>query len=509
MIIQVLITVPVSTLALYMANFMTGPSFLAIDLGAESGRAILGQIDERLTIEEVHRFSNGPVRVGSHIHWDVLRLWSEIQNSLRIASSTRWLAGIGLDTWGVDFGLLDSADRLIGNPYHYRDARTNGMIEAACQIVPREEIYNQTGIQFMQLNTLIQLFAMRQENDPALQSARTLLTMPDLFNFWLTGDKASEFTISTTTQCYNSREKRWAFELIAALDIPQSIFQHIVQPGIVLDRLHSSVAEEASCNCIPVIAVGCHDTASAVAAVPAEGSDFIYISSGTWSLMGIESREPIINEQSLKYDLTNEGGVCDTTLFLRNIMGMWLLHESRRQWMKAGADYSYDELINLAADAPALRSYIFVGDNRFLAHGDMVERIQEFCRETSQPVPQTNGEVVRCILESLALEYRWGMEKLRELSGRTLPVIHIIGGGSRNHLLNQFTANATCCEVIAGPVEGTAIGNILLQAIALGELSSLQEGRALVRRSFDVAAYQPNNRSTWDEAYSRYLTLRK
>ena len=484
-------------------------SFLAIDLGAESGRAMLGRIDKRLIIEEIHRFPNGPVRVGSHIYWDVLRLWSEIQNSLRIAASTSWLAGIGLDTWGVDFGLLDAADRLIGNPYHYRDVRTNGMIEAVCQIVSREEIYNQTGIQFMQLNTLFQLFAMRQKHDPALQSAKTLLTTPDLFNFWLTGRKAGELTISTTTQCYNPREKHWASELLSALDIPTSIFQPIVQPGTMLDQLHPSVADETSCGRIPVIAVGCHDTASAVASIPAKETDFIYISSGTWSLMGIESSKPIINEQSLKYDFTNEGGVCNTTLFLKNIMGMWLLQESRRQWTKVGKNYSYAELTNLASTAPALQFFVSVGDNRFLAPVNMVERIQSFCRETRQPIPQMNGEIVRCILESLALEYRWGMEKLRKLSGRALPIIHIIGGGSRNSLLNQFTADATGCEVIAGPVEATAIGNILIQAIALSELSSLQEGRTLVQHSFDVTTYQPNNRSPWDEAYSRYLALRK
>jgi rhamnulokinase len=480
-------------------------SFLAIDLGAESGRAILGHIDQRLTLEEIHRFSNGPVRVADHIHWDVLRLWAEIQNSLRIAARSAGgsLAGIGLDTWGVDFGLLDSADRLIGNPYHYRDARTNGTIEAVCQIVPREEIYNQTGIQFMQLNTLFQLFAMRRENDPALQSAKTLLTTPDLFNFWLTGRKAGELTISTTTQCYNPREKRWAVELLTALDLPQSIFQPIVQPGTVLDCLRSSVAEEASCERIPVIAVGCHDTASAVAAVPAEETDFIYISSGTWSLMGIESGQPIINANSLRYDLTNEGGVCNTTLFLKNIMGLWLLQESRRQWAKAGRNYSYDELTRLADEAPAFQSLIAVSDNRFLAPPDMVECIQSFCRETGQPVPQMDGEVVRCILESLALEYRWGTEKLRELSGRSLPVIHIIGGGSRNRLLNQFTADATGCEVIAGPVEATAIGNILMQAIGLGHLGSLAEARQIVRASFTPEVYEPGKTAGWDEAYAR------
>jgi len=490
---------------------MIGTSFLAVDLGAESGRAILGCIDKRLTLDEIHRFANGPVRVGSHLHWDILRLWSEIQNSLRIAAESERgsLAGIGLDTWGVDFGLLDSSDQLIGNPYHYRDARTNGMVEAACQVVPREEVYSQTGIQFMQLNTLFQLFAMHRENDPALQSARTLLTMPDLFNFWLTGRKVSEFTICTTTQCYNPREKRWAFELLAALQIPRYLFQQIVPPGTVIEWLRTPVAEDASCKRIPVVAVGCHDTASAVAAVPAQSSDFIYISSGTWSLIGIESREPIINATSLKYDLTNEGGVGDTILFLKNIMGMWLLQESRRQWAKAGKNYSYDELTNLAAEAPALKSFVFVGDNRFLAPGDMVERIQAFCSETDQPIPQTDAEVVRCVLESLALEYRWGTEKLRELSGKSLPVIHIIGGGSRNRLLNQFTADATGCEVIAGPVEATAIGNILLQAIALHHLSSLTEGRALVLRSFDVTSYEPRNSPVWDEAYNRYLALRK
>jgi rhamnulokinase len=463
-------------------------------------------------MEEIHRFSNGPVRVAEHIHWDILRLWAEIQNSLRIAAAQTTggsLAGIGLDTWGVDFGLLDPSDRLIGNPYHYRDVRTNGMVEAVCQVVPREEIYRQTGIQFMQLNTLFQLYAMRRGNDPALQSARTLLTTPDLFNFWLTGRKAGELTISTTTQCYNPREKRWALELLAALDIPQSIFQPIVQPGTVLDRLRASVAEDAACECIPVIAVGCHDTASAVAAVPAEGADFLYISSGTWSLMGIESDRPIINANSLSNDLTNEGGVSGRTLFLRNIMGMWLLQESRRSWAKVGREYSYEELTQLGEQAAAFQSLVSVGNDRFLAPGQMVESIQSFCRETGQVVPQTDGEVVRCILESLALEYRWWAEKLRELSGKALPVIHIVGGGSRNRLLNQFTADATGCEVIAGPVEATAIGNILMQAIALGQLSSLKEGRALVRRSFEVSSFRPKDSSRWDEAYRRYQGLRR
>jgi rhamnulokinase len=490
---------------------MAEPSFLAIDLGAESGRAILGRIDERLVLDEIHRFSNGPVRVDDHIYWDALKLWAEIQKGLRIAAEAAKdsLGGIGLDTWGVDFGLLDASDQLIGNPFHYRDPRTDGTIEAACEITPRKEIYNQTGIQIMQINALFQLFAMRHANDPILQIARTLLTMPDLLNFWLTGRKANEFTISTTTQCYNPREKRWASELLTALGIPDHIFQQIILPGAVIENVRASVAEDISSVRIPVIAVGSHDTASAVAAVPAEGSDFIYISSGTWSLIGIESQEPIINANSLKYNLTNEGGVGNTIRFLKNIMGMWLLEESRRQWARAGESYSYDELTGLAAAGPALKSLVDVNDHRFLAPGDMVDRIQIFCREARQSVPQNPAEVVRCILESLALEYRWATKKLRELSGKVLPVIHIIGGGSRNRLLNQFTADATGCEVIAGPVEATAIGNILLQSIATGHLSSLSEGRALVRHSFEVSSYQPQKRSTWDEAYSRYLALRR
>jgi len=489
---------------------MSRSAFLAIDLGAESGRAILGCLDDRLSIEEIHRFANGPVRVGEQLHWDVLHLWNEIQTGLRLAAeyNKEGLTAIGIDTWGVDYGLLDSADRLLGNPYHYRDARTNGMIEAACEIVPREEIYNQTGIQFMQLNTLFQLFAMRRKNDPTLDMASAFLTIPDLFNFWLTGRKANEFTIATTTQCFNSREKRWADEMLTALEIPGHIFQPIIQPGTVLEQVRPWLADEAACGGTQVVAVGCHDTASAVAAVPAKSEDFIYISSGTWSLIGIEARQPIINSASLKYNLTNEGGVGGTIRFLKNIMGMWLLQESRREWSHAGKNYSYDELTRLAAEAPALKSLICPGDNSFLAPGIMVRRIQQFCQKSSQPIPQSEGEVVRCILESLALEYRWSTEKLRELSGKPLSVIHIIGGGSRNRLLNQFTADATGCTVVAGPVEAAAIGNIIVQAIALGQVASLAEGRALILDSFDVSTFQPANRQVWEDAYGRYLQLR-
>jgi len=351
------------------------------------------------------------------------------------------------------------------------------------------------------------LYAMRRAGEPTLDLARTFLTIPDLLNFWLTGYKANEYTNATTTQCFNSREMRWADEILSALGIPARIFQSIIQPGTVLGRVRPWLAEETACGQVPVVAVGSHDTASAVAAVPAEDDNTIYISSGTWSLIGIEIPTPNISPASLQVNMTNEGGVGGTIRFLKNIMGMWLLQECRREWAHAGKDYSYDDLTRLASEAPELKSLICPCDNTYLAPGNMVERIQEFCRRSSQPIPHTDGEVVRCILQSLALEYQRNTETLRDLSGKTLPVIHIIGGGSRNRLLNQFTADATGCRVVAGPVEATAIGNIIVQAVALGEVASLTEGRAIIRKSFDVETFEPKDRPIWQDAYGRYLEL--
>ncbi|HSR31826.1 MAG TPA: rhamnulokinase family protein [Anaerolineae bacterium] len=484
--------------------------FLAFDLGAESGRAVVGHLDGgKLRLEELYRFSNGPVRVLHSLHWDVLRLWTEIKHGLALAAKSYGgdLASVGLDTWGVDFGLLAADDSLLGNPYHYRDSRTDGMMEAAFEIVPRDEIYRQTGIQFMQLNSLFQLLAMVRADSPVLAAADTFLTMPDLFNFWLSGRKANEFTIATTTQCYNPRTGGWARELLARLDIPSHIFGEIVPPGTVLGSLRAAVAEETGSRRIPVVASAAHDTASAVAAVPATGSDYIYLSSGTWSLMGIESKDPIINQVSLAYNLTNEGGVENTFRFLKNIMGLWLVQECRREWARAGESYSYDDLTAMAAEAPAFGPLVSLSDSRFLPPGDMPGRIQAFCSETGQHVPESRGEIVRCALESLALEYRSVAEGLDEMVGRRLPTLHIFGGGSRNKLLNQFAADATGRTVVAGPVEATAIGNLLVQALALGQIANLAEGRALVRRSFPVETYVPHDTADWDQAYGRYLGL--
>ncbi|MCR4407120.1 MAG: rhamnulokinase [Anaerolineae bacterium] len=492
--------------------------FLAFDLGAESGRAMLGQFDgERIQLSEVHRFPNGPVRLPDGLHWDVLHLWSEIKQGLTRAIQEHGanLVSIGLDTWGVDFGLLDRDGALISNPYHYRDSRTDGMLEEAFRRVSRAEIFEQTGIQFMQINSLYQLLSMVVHQAPALDIAETFLTMPDLFNYWLTGRKVCEFSNATTTQCYDPRQGRWAIPLLERLSIPTRIFPEIVPPGTVLGELLPSVAEEvcpewnqgSGASGPLVIAPACHDTGSAVAAVPAEGSHFAYISSGTWSLMGAEVTEPVINASSLGNNFTNEGGVARTFRLLKNIMGLWLVQECRRTWANQGDSLSYYELMRMAAEAEPLRSIVNPDDSDFLKPGDMPGRIRAFCERTGQPVPQSQGAVVRCALESLALKYRWVLERLEEILGRRLEPIHIVGGGAQNRLLNQLTADATGRQVVAGPIEATAAGNVLVQAMALGYIGSLEEGRRIVRRSFDVVTYEPAGRAEWDEAYSRFLAM--
>lgn len=490
---------------------MSASTYLAVDLGAESGRVIAGTLrGERLELEEVHRFPNGGVRLQNHLYWDVLRLWSEVKTGLQHAGA-QYGAGvrsIGVDTWGVDFGLLDARDNLIGAPYHYRDRHTDGVMEAVFAQVPREDVYAQTGIQFLQFNSLYQLYALAQADDPALANARAFLNMPDLFNFILTGVKANEFTIVSTTQCYNPVEGDWAFELLSALQIPTHLFGPILSPGTALGTLRPSLGEELGLGPVNVIASAGHDTASAVASVPASSDDFIYLSSGTWSLMGVERRQPLINAQTLQANMTNEGGVGGTFRFLKNIVGLWLVQECRRQWAQAAAPLSYTALTAMAALAPPFGALIDPSDPRYLAPEDMPAAIQAYCLETGQKPPREKGEIVRCILESLALEYRWVAEQIDRLVGKSHPVIHIIGGGSQNELLNHFAANATGRRVISGPVEATAIGNILVQAMAMGDISSLAEGREIVRNSFDVKTYSPQERAAWDAAYERFRKLK-
>ena len=486
--------------------------YLAFDLGAESGRAVLGRFDgDTLHLDTLHRFPNGPVVVMGRLYWDVLRLWTEMKQGLALYRREQGadLDGIGLDTWGVDFALLGADDGLLANPRHYRDPRTDGMLEAAFARVPREEIFEATGIQFMQINTLYQLLAMRLGGDPTLDAARTLLMMPDLINYWLTGAKVCEFTDATTTQFYDPRRRAWARPLLGRLGLPTDVLPPVVEPGTVLGPLLPPLAEEVGLEGAAVIAPACHDTGSAVAAVPARGDDFAYISSGTWSLMGVETTEPVITPESLTFNFTNEGGVCGTFRLLKNIMGLWLVQECRRTWAGQGREYSYAELTAMAADAPAFGPLVEPDCHDFLAPGDMPARIRAFCARTGQDAPETEGALVRCALESLALKYRWVLEKLQLMTGKVLRVIHVVGGGSQNELLCQLAADATRRPVIAGPVEATAMGNILMQALARGRIGSLAEGREVVRRSCDAAIYEPRDSGGWDDAYARFLAIRE
>ena len=485
--------------------------FAAIDLGAESGRVVLGSVSERkLELKEMHRFPNGPVRILDELHWDVLRLWAEMKQGLGLAwREAGGLAGAGIDTWGVDFGLLARGDALLGNPFHYRDARNDGMLEKAFAIVPRQRIFEQTGIQFMQFNTVFQLLSMRLSNSALLERAETLLMMPDLFNFWFTGRKCVEFSNATTTQAYNPREGRWAGELITQLGLPGNVFPEIVPSGTVLGPVRKDIREELGIGELPIIAPATHDTGSAVAAVPADPKrGWAFLSSGTWSLMGMEVHAPMISEQSLAYNFTNEGGVGGTYRFLKNIMGLWLVQECRRTWQRAGQEYSYAQLADLAGSAKPFTTLLNPDDASFLPPGDMPARIAEFARKTGQPVPQDPGQFVRCCLESLALTYRQTLRRIEACTGRKAEVVHIVGGGCQNKHLSQWAADATGCTVVAGPVEATAAGNIAVQALAGGVFSDIWAARELIRRSFEVTVYEPKDTARWDEVYGRFEGLR-
>lgn len=484
--------------------------FLAFDLGAESGRALVGLLDDStLTLEEAHRFPNEAVWVGESLHWDTLRQFHEMKLGLRavVQSHGSDLAGIGVDTWGVDFGLLDRNGELLGNPYHYRDERTEGMLEEAFKRVPRREIYERTGIQFMRLNTLYQLLAMALKKSPQFDVAERLLMTPDLLNYWFTGEKISEYTIATTSQCYDPREGDWAWSILEKLGIPTRMFSGVVPPGTVMGPLRDSVANEVGIGKVSVIAPATHDTGSAVAAVPASNKDCAYISCGTWALIGTELDEPLINDSALEQNFTNEGGVYGSIRFLKNIGGLWLAQECRRQWAKEGESLSYAELTEMAAAEEPFAHIVDSDSSVFLAPGDMPSRIVQFCKESGQDAPQSKGAIIRCALDSVALKYRYVLECLEGLVGRRLDPVHIVGGGTQNRLLCRLTADATRRTVIAGPIEATAIGNILVQAIAAGAIGSLAEGREIVRRSFPMALYEPQDEGRIDEVWPKFLRI--
>jgi len=481
--------------------------FLAFDLGAESGRGIIGTFDgSRLQLEVLYRFPNGPVTTLDTMHWDVLRLYQEMVHTLRLAAGQHGsLDSLGVDTWGVDFALLGRNNTLLGNPRHYRDPHTEGTMEQAFQVVSREEMFRQTGLQFMRFNSLFQLFAMKRDRSPLLDMAESLLMIPDLFHFFFTGIKANEFSDVSTSQMYDPTKKTWAYGLMEALGLPTKMLGTIIQPGTVLGPLRNSIVSETGINAMPVIAPATHDTAAAVAAVPAQTDSWAYISSGTWSLMGMELPSPLLTADTQRFNFTNEGGVGGTIRLLKNIMGLWLVQECRRVWDRQGHTYSYDELMRLASAAPPFASLVDPDDTSFYLPQSMPAAIGEFCKRTGQPVPTEPGPVIRCALESLALKYRWVMERLEELTKQRIRVIHIVGGGSQNTLLSQFTADACQRQVMAGPVEATAIGNVLVQAIGLGVLGNLHDARQVVMRSFAVQSYEPQQPEAWNAAYQRFL----
>lgn len=489
--------------------------YLALDLGAESGRGVLGRFDgDRLSLEEIHRFPNGPVRMLDTLHWDLPRLHEAIQTSIRQAVTVSpGLDGLAIDTWGVDFGLVGRGDTLLGNPVHYRDARTAGMPDSAFSLVPKSRIYEVTGLQFMPFNTAYQLLAMKRAGSPLLDAAESLLLMPDLLGWLLTGRRVAERTNASTTQLYDPTARTWSNELCKGFQLPRAILPELVDAGDELGPIRPSLAGDLGTPPgLRVLLSGTHDTASAVAAVPARSGvgstpDWCYISSGTWSLMGVETPSPIINEQTYRWNFTNEGGVFGTTRLLKNIMGLWLVQECRRTWQKLGRDYSYDELIAKARNARPFVSLVDPDDASFLTPGDMPARLAAFCEKTGQPVPADEGAFVRCALESLALRYRWAVDRLEEILGGPIRTIHVVGGGSRNALLNQFTADACGRPVHAGPVEATAMGNLLLQAIGRGKLSGLDDLRAVVARSFPIETFEPGDGDAWDEAAARFAAF--
>jgi rhamnulokinase len=489
--------------------------YLAIDLGAESGRVMAGLWNGKtIRLEEVHRFPNGPVYLGDSLRWDVVRLWAEIQNGLGLAAKKygKSIVSVGADTWGVDYVLLDRRGEMLGQPYAYRDDRTNGTMEKAFKKVPRSEIFAQTGLQFMQLNTLFQLLAHNQANPRLLEAADTLLFMPDFLHWALCGSRVAEFTIASTSQCLNPLTRNWATGLLKKFGLPTGIFPKVVPPGTRLGALRPGVADRTGLRNVNVVAPPAHDTASAVAGVPTANTgkaNWAYLSSGTWSLMGAEVNKASLSARTQELNLTNEGGLDGTYRLLKNIMGLWLVQQCKRSFDARGRKYEYGQLAQMAAKAPALRCIVNLDDTRFLNPPDMPKAIQDFCRETKQPVPKTEGELVRCAYESLALKYREVLGWLEELTGNRMEVIHIVGGGSKSGILNQFTADVCQRPVIAGPVEATAMGNLLVQVRASGELSSLAEMREVIRKSSDVAPVQPGKAAAWEDASGRLAELRR
>ena len=482
---------------------------LAFDLGGSSGKAVAGRFDgQRLHVSEIHRFQNDPVRASGRLHWDLLRLLHEI----KVGIGTAVNAGLGeieslaIDAWGCDFGLLDRYGELIGNPCHYRDELARGAMEEVLQIIPRPEIFSRTGCQFLPINTLYQLFALRRARSETLERADTLLLIPDLLRYFLTGERSTEATIASTTQMLGIANGDWDRALLERLGLPTNLLTRIVAPATPAGRLLPEVASEIGTAAIPVPVVAGHDTASAVAAVPADGR-FAFLSSGTWSLLGTELERPIVDERALAWNFANEVGIGGTYRLLRNITGLWLVEGCRRAWERQGRWPGYEAIVAATRDAPAFQATIDPNDPSFLNPVDMPDAIAAYCRATGQTPPESTGSVMRCVLESLALAYRAALGRTEALTGHRFPGLHVVGGGTRNETLLQFTADAIGRPVWSGPTEATAIGNLLGQLMASGRIASVAEGRALVRESFPIRTFTPQAREGWDEAFHRFLAL--
>ncbi len=486
------------------------PKFLAIDIGAESGRGILGTLDDnKLLLKEMNRFPNGMLTIHGHYHWNIFRLYQAIKDSLKACSREVQFKpeSIGIDTWGVDYALLAEDGTILSIPYAYRDPRTDNMMEEVFKHIPKSRIYELTGIQFMQFNTIYQLYAMKKANSPLLDIASDLLFIPDIMNYLLTGKKRSEFTFATTSQLYNPHKGNWEKELFDAIGVNKDIMCDIIQPGEVIGEVDELVGKETGLPGLPVASIASHDTGSAVVGVPGEGDNFAYISSGTWSLMGVENKKPYSSELAFKYNFTNEGGVDGTYRFLKNIMGLWLLQECKRSWEKQGNNFSYAELVEMAQEIPSFKTLINPDCPDFINPEDMPGAIVNYCKRTNQQPPENAAEFTRCICDSLAFKYRMVFDQLKEVTGRPLDRINIIGGGTKNQLLCQLTANAAGVPVVTGPEEATAIGNIMVQAMAMGYVSSLSEIRAIIRNSFELKTYQPQEAEKWDKEYQRFLEI--
>lgn len=483
---------------------------LAFDFGASSGRAIIGSLEDgKITLKEVHRFTNDPVKLGDTLYWDVLRLFHEIKQGIVKAKIAGGFDSIGIDTWGVDFGLIDKNGRLLENPVHYRDLRTVGLVDEAFKTIPKEKLYNITGIQFMELNTLFQLISLRRQRPELLDRADKMLFMPDLFAYFLTGKMCSEYSIASTSQLIDINERTWSKEILDGFGISESIFAPLVQPGTLLGNLSPEICEECGVESVPVISVCGHDTQSAITAVPCEDGNFAFLSSGTWSLFGTELDEPIVNETSLNINITNEGGLGGKTGFLKNIIGLWLIQESRRQWQREGKDYSYADLEKFALAEEPFKCFIDPDAPEFVPQGNIPKRVQEFCQKTGQYVPESVGEIMRCIYESLAMKYRLTFEKLCECTKKDYPVIHVIGGGTKDGLLCKMTANSCDRVVKAGPIEATVMGNVAVQFMSDGTIESINEARKTVAASEALKTYEPQDVDQWKEAYNSFRKIAK